>query len=413
MAQGTWQAYLEGQFPGFLLPQTDRCQLTRESAARFLECLGLGAASLPLLCGMSLLAAHGDRLREFACYWLPELVRSLPSHSEVEQRTWRGGFHGRLDIRATLPLHINGDRSAFVTRARRRQFDLPENVFVRSLASRTERLLQSLQSKALLHGEGWTAPVVESLASLRWLTSSTVLREVPEAPVEGYQLQAARNARHSAYRSALVWYEAVADALDHNDPERLATVLSQGALRPVSDAKRFEVAVLLTLLAGVERRLPAQDGWSISRGLIASGRNAIATFQRADGSRVDIYYDQAVLPLTDALGPRDRGVAHYLASGGRLRPDITMRVETADGRVNYIVFEIKLSENVAYAASGYAEAIVYRHEYAVYLIGWPKAVLVTSLASCGKPRLDDDVVAVAWSQLEDSSILEAILLPFQ
>jgi hypothetical protein len=82
--------------------------------------------------------------------------------------------------------------------------------------------------------------VVESLGALRWLTSSTVLREVPEAPVESYQLQAAGHARHSAYRSALDWYSVVHDALEHDEPERLATLLSEGALRPTIEAKRFE-----------------------------------------------------------------------------------------------------------------------------------------------------------------------------
>jgi hypothetical protein len=64
---------------------------------------------------------------------------------------------------------------------------------------------------------------------------------------------------------------------------------------------------------------------------------------------------------------------------------------------------------VSYAASGYAEAIVYRHEYAEYLKNWPRAVLITSLSGCGKPRRQDDVVAVSWSELEDSEVLDAIV----
>lgn len=409
MATGTWQAYLNEQFPGFLLPHTERCRLTRSAAEAFLEHLGLDAANLPLLRGMSLLAAHDDKLHEFATYWLPELVRSLPSRTRVEQRTWRGGFHGRLDVPATMQLHASGDRSAFVTRARRREFDLPENILIRSLVGRTERLLELLQGKGFVHGKGWTERAVASLSSLRLLTTSTLLRQIAEQPIEPYHVQAAQNARHPAYRSALQWYAAFTDAMDHDDAERLATVLSEGALRPGDEPKRFEIAVLLTLLAGIEQRFAALGEYQTSRELIAGDRQQMATFTRPNGGRVDVYYDQAVLPANHVLGPRDRGVSHYLGSSGRLRPDITVRVQRGEHHLTHTVFEIKLSDDVGYAASGYAEAIVYRHEYAAYLTGWPKAVLVTSRPTPGKPRREDDVVAVAWDELAGSSILDGML----
>jgi hypothetical protein len=86
-----------------------------------------------------------------------------------------------------------------------------------------------------------------------------------------------------------------------------------------------------------------------------------------------------------------------------------VRVHRGDQQVSHTVFEIKLSDDVGYAASGYAEAIVYRHEYAAFLTGWPKAVLVTSQAMPGKPRRHDDVVAVAWNELAASSILDGML----
>jgi hypothetical protein len=409
MAVGTWQAYLEEQFPGFLLPHTERARLTRAAAEAFLDRLGLDAAHLPLLRAMSLLAAHDDKLHAFATYWLPELIRSLPSRTHVEQRTWRGGFHGRLDIPATVQLHAAGDRSAFVTRARRRQFDLPENVLVRSLASRTERLLETLQTRNLIQDSAWTARAVESLAVLQRLTTSTLLREVPEAPIETYHVQAAKNARHSAYQAAIAWYEVLVDALDHDEASRLADVLSDGALRPGNEAKRFEIAVLLTLLGGIEQRLAALGEYTVSRDLIASDRQQVATYRRNDGSGIEVYYDQAILPPAITLGARDRGVKHYLGSSGRLRPDITVRVRSSSGREVYTVFEIKLSDDVGYAASGYAEAIVYRHEYAPFLTGWPKAVLVTSRPTHGAPRRDDDVVAVAWNELGSGDVLSGVM----
>lgn len=403
-----WEVFLQEHFPGFLLPKNAHHRVTPDVARAFLEALGLPGRNLSALRTMSLLASRDSELRDFACYWLPELVRVLPSRALVKQRVWRGGYQGRLDARATLARHIGGEPDVFVTRGRHRDFNLPENVFVRSLASRTVAVLEAVQSLGLLHGEEWTGGSAQSLASLRMLLSSTVLREVDEGPVDAHQLRAAANARHPAFRSALSWHEALTQALDSDDPERLAKLLSDGALRPMAEAKRFEIAVLLTLLQTLEVRLSPESGWDVSRDIIVSGRQAIATFRRENES-LRVFYDQAILPLNKALGPRDRGVAHYLGSSGRLRPDITIERTHADGSVNFVVFELKLTNNPSYAASGYSEAIVYCHEYAEHLHGWPKAVLVTSCPVHAEPSREHDVVAVHWASLAESSVIAGLL----
>src|SRR4051812_21315560 len=139
MTGETWQAYLEQQFPGFLLPHTERHRLTRAAAEAFLDRLGLGAPHLPDLRAMSLLAAHDAELHRLATYWLPDLARFLPSRMDVERRTWRGGFHGRLDIPATMQLHSGGGRPALLPPARPPRKYLPGNTFPRSPRGRSPR----------------------------------------------------------------------------------------------------------------------------------------------------------------------------------------------------------------------------------------------------------------------------------
>jgi hypothetical protein len=41
-----------------------------------------------------------------------------------------------LDVQATLVRHLRGEVTRFTTRARRRRFDLPEQVLVRATAQR-------------------------------------------------------------------------------------------------------------------------------------------------------------------------------------------------------------------------------------------------------------------------------------
>lgn len=403
-----WESFLEKNFPGYLLPQSSRYQVTEEVARAFLDALGIRVRDLELLRFMSLLAAHSGELEAFAADWLPDLVRVLPSRTLVKRREWRGGYQGRLDVSATLAKRMAGESDVYLTRARFRDFELPENVFVRAVAERTVRLLARLHMQGLLKEVGWTDAALRSLSSLQHTLQATVLREVEAQRVNSHHLQAARNARHPAYSACLTWYRAMSDALDSSDPERLARILAEGALRPLDRPKRFEVAVVLSLLRGLAQRLPAEDGWILETRVIAPGRREIAVFKK-EGQEIGVYYDQAVLPLDKTLGARDAGVLHYLASGGRLRPDITVRTRSIDGYETFTVFEIKLTDDLGYVANGYGEAIVYRHEYADSLTGWPKAVVVTSCPVSGPVSRAHDVVATRWSELAGSEVLDGIL----
>lgn len=403
-----WEHYLDERFPGYLLPSSERHKVTAEVARSFLEGLGLKARSLQNLRAISLIAAHTSELRDFASYWLPELARVLPCRARTTAKTWRGGYRGRLDVKNTLVKQLAGERDVFVTRSRHRDFSLPENVFVRTLADRTQEMLGNLVADGLLAGDGWAAGAVGALSNLRLVLTSTALRDVERASISTEHLQAALMARHRAYRVALTWYEVLVDALDRDDAEQLARTLSAGALRPMDAPKRFEVAVLMKLLGAIEARLPPTNGWRVKRGLIESGRTDIVTFERGE-AQVSLYYDQAILPLGKARGPRDAGVNHYLGFVGRLRPDITLRVRRENGDETYTVFEIKLTEDAGYAATGFAEAIVYRHEYAEYLRGWPKAVLVTSRGTSGAPKREDEVVATNWEGLDSAYLLAGLL----
>ena len=99
---------------------------------------------------------------------------------------------------------------------------------------------------------------------------------------------ASQTARHGAYRAALEWYQALSEALDQDNAERLAEVLGRGALRPGEEPKRFEIAVLLTLLSGIEQRLAQLGEYEVRRDLIVGDRDQVATFRRPSGAEVAV-----------------------------------------------------------------------------------------------------------------------------
>jgi hypothetical protein len=396
--QADWPAFLEEQFPGFLLPETSRTRIHTDAARNFLKKLNVPTATLDLLRASTVLAAEGTQLLELVKKWVPDLLRVLPSRTEMYRRQWRGGFHGRLDIPRTQALRLSGQADGFVTLSRRRQIDLPENVFLRSVLSRSADLLRSLNDAKLLSAE-WAQPFREMAPTLRYFLDRTALRDLPDELPSAHHTQAAQNARHTCYQHALTWHRSLFELLDARRDDAFIEMLAAGALLPSSEPKKFELACLVRLAMELSHTLvPA--GWTQEHSIVHANRSEVMSFRHPSSARIDLYYDQAVIPVDPTkLGQRARGVSHYLGIDSSQRPDITLKITSAAGTVSHIVFEVKCTDDTRYMTQGYEEAIVYRHEYAEHLHEWPKAVLVTPRSMQGAPRRGDEVVAVGWRDL--------------
>lgn len=254
-----WASFLEEHFPGYLLPSSARQVLSEEAATRFLERITGRPDQLTLLRAVSTLSPRIAMLRDFALRELPELVRRLPARTESVRRDWEGGFQGRLDVRATLPFHLAGQRTHFVTRARTRRFDMPENVLVRAVAVRLLGLLERLRRASATASVGWGAELSTCEASLRHTLSATVLREVPDDVVTPFHEQAATMGRAPCYALALAWHRALRDGMDSRDEQTIAQVVAQGALAPLDMPTRFELAVVVRLVHALWTRLDVSE----------------------------------------------------------------------------------------------------------------------------------------------------------
>ncbi|WP_437505395.1 hypothetical protein [Sorangium sp. So ce1099] len=410
MSNGAWEAFVRAHFPGYLLPSSRVEAITAEEAARFLARITGRSHELALLRAVSTLAPRVKELRAFAMELLPDLARNLPSRADVTTRDWRGGFRGRLDVRRTSHQQASGDRSRFVTQAREPSFALPENILVRAVAERLLRLLIDLRKADVLTKHGWGADAQGAEGELRRILSTTALREVPSEPIAPQHELSAQGAVHSGYGAALAWHKALRQGLDATDASAIAAMLAEGALTPLEDHTRFEIAVVIRLLQALWTKLEAAHGakgerFEFHRSLVHAKRDEVASFERGDGARVQVYYNQCHLDP----GPRDEGAKHYMGGrAGRLRPDVTVVVEK-DGQRRAAVIEIKLTEDSIYVLRGFHEAIVYRWEYAGDLRGWPKAILVTSADVPGAVRVGDDVIAVGWANWVPEAAVEGLL----
>jgi len=406
VSDGSWESFVKTHFPGYLLPNSHVEPICADEAARFLERITGRQHELELLRAVATLAPRINILRIFVIEFLPDLVRHLPSRTEVMTRDWRGGFHGRLDIQRTLAHRASGDPARFSTITRQRSFVLPENVVVRAVAERLLGVLVDLRQANVLEEYGWSVNARGCEGELRRLLTTTELRNVPLEPISPTHEQAAQAAGHPAYHAALEWYAALRNGLDADDPNTIAEVLAAGALIPLKDDKRFEVAVLIRLIQALWAKLQrsSNGGWVFYRCIVRKDRDEVASFEHSSGGRVRVYYDQALL---DA-GACEDSARHYLAQHGRMRPDVTVVVERGDVK-RAAVIEIKHSERHDYLLSGLHEAMLYRWEYAAHLHGWPKAILVASSDVPGAPRKTDDVIAVGWKDWVPDIAVEGLL----
>lgn len=401
-----WESDLAEKVVGWLLPSTCRRSVDEATARRFLSRLSGRADHLGLLRRASLIAGRRDELVEFAEVLLPQLCRVLPSRSETVRRVRQGGFAGRLDIPRTTRFRIAGDPSRFVVRNRRRSFALPENVLVRGVVDELLGVLGMLRRADVLANKGWGAVARRCEGALRLELEGTKLREVPDQKPGSPEIAAALAARHPAYALAADWYLALTAALRSSRPEYLARLLAKGALMPLSRPARFELAVLLQLLETFHGRLEPL-GFTLERTLVAPGRKEFAALRR-DKDVVQLFHDHT--PPT-AAGPHDRGAAHYLGRGGRMRPDVSVIIRRNGVMVGGVVVEVKLTQNLAYAQQGFAEALIYAREYPAFLKGWPKAILVTTAPVPGKVKPEDEVVAIGWPDWVPEEVVDGILEP--
>jgi hypothetical protein len=402
----SWQSYLRERFPGYLLPDSASHSLSVEEARRFLEALTGRGNALQILRAVSLLAPRVAQLATLVQHTLPALARSLASRTVTQVHRWEGGFHGRLHIARTQALHLAGQRASFVTQSRERSFDLPENLLVRALCVRLREVLVFLRTEKVLPEDGWGPGLRSAEGLLRHLLSTTALRHVSDTEITSTHVNAAAAARSSAYHDCATWWQQAWSALDDDDATVVAQIVADGALLPIAPATQFELAVMIRLAERLHGTLEELEprAWTVERALVLGSRDEALALRRTDGRVVRIFYNQSVLPE----GAVDRGARHYLASSGRMRPDLTILIEQLGTCLDAVVIECKLSSDRSYVQAGYHEAVIYAAEYSTWLRGRPKSILVASSTIVGPHREEDEVVALSWDMWPSDLLLSQL-----
>lgn len=314
---------------------------------------------------------------------LPERLRSIRTESQSVSELRRGEVRGRIDWAATAKQRYRTnprDPSTFVCEDHATNYDIPENLVVKSLLGTIHRTLQD--AGEYLHGdyewvqETWKGneSLIEELQEI--VERNVHVRRIREPTVgepTDRMIHQAAEARQAVYREAARLVDR-RRRLHRGEEKAIRGLLERTAITPDDMSTLYELYVLFTMVGTLEDLLETNPEFRT----IASARQELV---RLDGpTEVVVYHDTAAgdrdLSFTADLGAgtsrSDRVQATAFDVAQTYFTDTTFRHHTGrpdvlivqvrnrkTGEEAYLITEVKYSSNVKTVRRGIKETLEY------------------------------------------------------
>ena len=333
------------------------------------------------------------------------LLRSLRFASVPLSAVVGPHLKGSVDWAATLLGRSAGALapSAFATRLTSRTFNTPANRVVRALAEEVYRATGRLEGAA----KGSAPPALRSLGTAaRHVLASYQLRgSDADWRLRHDDIWVARHGKDARVRIA-------ADLLQRRLSVRelgvrgrwpaLLEMIRTGWLSPVSDDDLFELYALALVLDILEQEL---GGGPDRYGLIVRGRDSVAEFDRPDGKRIRVYFDQSP---SSVLASTSRYVAvagqHIGLDVRPRRPDLLIVLERPSEEPRLLLIECKNTADGKYIRDSVYKAFAYLYDLQSF---WkscidysPRCILLVPEGIVPKSASNPEVLVVAGSARE-------------
>ncbi|WP_424016206.1 hypothetical protein ACOZ4N_00110 (plasmid) [Halorientalis pallida] len=227
---------------------------------------------------------------------LPERLRRIRTANNVEREHIRGEVRGAVDWGQTFRTRYAEnpeDRSKFVTRSPYTEYQLPENILLKTLLS---ILVETVKTDLSAIDQSWRRNAwsdADVEAFVRRVSRNIHLERIDadaDTPVKATHVEAARRSRQPLYYEAYELFQQY-DRLRNNefgDP-RVREILFNTLYVP-DTATLFELACVFRLLRSLE------DEYAVMLHPIEAGSGAIAEI-RTDRWQIEVFHDESG-PLT-------------------------------------------------------------------------------------------------------------------
>lgn len=352
-------------------------------------------------------------VRNFFNNRLPELIRSASHVTESEIEITRRGARGKLLWPQTTRLRVSGrgDAATFVVHKGVKSSDVPENRLLKLFLS---NITETVTATSRAVG---TRSVPAELEHLGRSASDALkkphLREVQRVyKATSLMRQRARRNRNRSYGEMAELQSRYDLAFRERKWSFILTLLQGNWLEPINDDNLFELYTLVVVLDVLAKECGM--GEPDRYGLIRRDREAVATFRRGD-VRADVYFDQSPVTFTNIRSEYTTILKDYPdLQGSARRPDITVRFTFGDGTQQYLMLEVKKSEDEKYGRDSVYKVLGYLRDFRELWAGvateFPKAVLVFPQSVARKPNANESNRDLVFVSGNDRPRLAGILV---
>lgn len=222
---------------------------------------------------------------------LPERLRRVRTANNVEREQVHGEVRGAVDWGQTYRARYAenpDDRAKFVTRSPYTEYQLPENILLKTLLS---ILAETVRTDLMAIDQSWRRDVwsdADMEAFVRRISRNIHLNRIDadeDTPIEATHLEAARQSRQQLYYEAYELYQQY-DRLRNNefDDPRVREILFETLFVP-DTATLFELACVFRLLRALD------DEYKVALYTIEAQSGAIAEL-RTDRWQVEVFHDE-------------------------------------------------------------------------------------------------------------------------
>lgn len=333
---------------------------------------------------------------------LPRIVRRLSTASIQQQERSAERIRGPVQWGPTITGRLaNGGPNLHVTAPVDRAYQTAEN----------ELLVHVLDAVVRLgNASGWDKPSMKSapaaiirnhvIEATKWQGSSmlSTVRRLPPNPKSIARVAAGRAA--TRYGSVLSAYRMLDALVQRLDRVAIRAAIEKVGLVTASEPILFELLTLFKTIGALN-----VHGWELKP--LRVFRGAISTCGiRADGRRLDLWYQPKPSELSLASKYRELLSAHRFQRVDDLRPDLVLRWQDSTGGQRILIIECKLSQTGGVregARKALFDLLAYRHAFddGLSQAGRPYGLGVSWGAGL-VPQLDQDVMLCTPDTIEEA-----------
>lgn len=240
-------------------------------------------------------------------------VRELRTGTSTEENVTRSEVSSRIDWSKTIRERYGrgpDDQTLFVTQARYEEYDLDENIVLRALLQRLDAGLETWADELATYdwGSRWGEQLLRrTRRTIEGNVNLDRIREPETGEPTSAMLETASRSRHALYRDAAERYLRYDELLSTDvDQELLTDLLSKTLIVPTDSGHSpeqqystlFELYVLFAVIEMLEEVL-GTDG---ELAPIQTNRDAVGTFELANGDHISVFYERAAGSAFSFLG---------------------------------------------------------------------------------------------------------------